>query len=493
MHVVATAGHVDHGKSTLVRALTGREPDRLDEERRRGLSIELGYAWTELDGAGEVAFVDVPGHQRFISTALAGIGPVPVVVLVVAADDPWMPQASEHLAALDALQVSHGVLVVTRSDLADPGPTLAAARARLAGTTLAGIPDVVVSGRTGAGLDRLRSVLAGVVSGTAAPDPEAHVRLWVDRAFHVKGVGTVVTGTLPEGTITAGDHLWTGDGTVRVRGIESLEVRRERISGAARVALDLGGRAPAGLGRGQALTTPGTFAGTALVDVLLRGDGDPPAQPVLHVGSASAQVWLRPLAGPYVRLRLPAPLPLRAGDRAILRDPGSRQVWGAEVLDTTPPALDRRGAAARRAGVLAGEPADEPAGAPPPAEAAVPDAPVVTQEDRAALTALRDLLDEQSLTAPSAPALHDVGLDDPAAVRLHRAGLLLRLAPGIVLLPGADARAVGLLADLASPFSTSAARQALGTNRRTILPLLTHLDRTGRTVRLADDRRRLRP
>jgi selenocysteine-specific elongation factor len=140
MHVVVTAGHVDHGKSTLIRALTGRDPDRLEEERRRGLSIELGYAWTELPGAGEVAFVDVPGHQRFVSTALAGMGPVPVALFVVAADDPWMPQAQEHLDALDALGVEHGLLVVTRADLADPGEALDAARTRLAATSLAGAP-----------------------------------------------------------------------------------------------------------------------------------------------------------------------------------------------------------------------------------------------------------------------------------------------------------------------------------------------------------------
>ena len=117
MHVVATAGHVDHGKSTLVRALTGQEPDRLEEEQRRGLSIRLGYCWTELPGVGEVAFVDVPGHERFVATTLSGVGPVPVVLFVVAADDPWMPQAAEHLAALHALGVRHGVVAVTRSDL----------------------------------------------------------------------------------------------------------------------------------------------------------------------------------------------------------------------------------------------------------------------------------------------------------------------------------------------------------------------------------------
>src|SRR3954451_25194526 len=150
MRVVATAGHVDHGKSTLVRALTGQDPDRLEEEHRRGLSIELGYVWTRFEDLGDVAFVDVPGHQRFITTTLAGVGPVPVVLFVVAADDPWMPQAAEHLAALDALGVRHGVLVVTRAELAAPAPALARARAELGRTTLAHLPDVVVSARTGA-------------------------------------------------------------------------------------------------------------------------------------------------------------------------------------------------------------------------------------------------------------------------------------------------------------------------------------------------------
>ena len=161
MHVVATAGHVDHGKSTLVEALTGQQPDRLADERRRGLSIELGYCWTRLAGVGDVAFVDVPGHERFVTTMLAGVGPVPAAMLVVAADDPWMPQAAEHLAALDALDVRHGVLVVTRADLADPAPALARARAELASTSLRDAPAVVVSGRTGQGLPELRAALAG--------------------------------------------------------------------------------------------------------------------------------------------------------------------------------------------------------------------------------------------------------------------------------------------------------------------------------------------
>src|SRR5438874_9517233 len=139
MQVIATAGHVDHGKSTLVRALTGMEPDRWDEERRRGLSIGLGYAWTNLPGGSEVAFVDVPGHERFVPTMLAGVGPVPAVLLVVAADGGWMPQTAEHVAALDALGVRHALLAVTRYDLAPAGPVADDVRTRLAGTSLAGL------------------------------------------------------------------------------------------------------------------------------------------------------------------------------------------------------------------------------------------------------------------------------------------------------------------------------------------------------------------
>ncbi|MGH3880756.1 MAG: GTP-binding protein, partial [Actinophytocola sp.] len=155
MHVLATAGHVDHGKSTLVRALTGIEPDRLAEERRRGMTLDLGFAWTTLPGGETVAFVDVPGHERFVATMLAGVGPVPGVVVVVAADEGWRAQTAEHVAVLDSLGVRHGLLVVTRADLADPAPALAQARERLRSTSLEGVEAVAVSGVTGAGLDEL--------------------------------------------------------------------------------------------------------------------------------------------------------------------------------------------------------------------------------------------------------------------------------------------------------------------------------------------------
>jgi selenocysteine-specific elongation factor len=223
VHVIATAGHVDHGKSTLIRALTGMDPDRLAEEHRRQLTIELGFAWTTLPDVGQVAFVDVPGHERFVTTTLAGVGPVPAVLFVVAADEGWMAQSEEHLDALAALGVSHGVLVVTRCDLADPGPATEQARNRLATTPLRGIPAVTVSGVTGARMDDLRRAIAALVSGLPAPDLSAPVRLWLDRSFTIRGAGTVVTGTLAAGTISLGDTLASDTGrVVHVRGIETL-------------------------------------------------------------------------------------------------------------------------------------------------------------------------------------------------------------------------------------------------------------------------------
>src|SRR5580700_8504700 len=182
MQVIATAGHVDHGKSTLVRALTGMEPDRWAEERRRGMTIDLGYAWTTLPTGEEIAFVDVPGHERFTTNMLAGVGPVPAVLLVIAADEGWMAQTDEHVRALDALGVRHGLVAVTRSDLADPNAAIEQAREWLSSTSLSGIPAVSVSGATGAGMGALNAALGVLVRSLPPADPDARVRLWVDRS-----------------------------------------------------------------------------------------------------------------------------------------------------------------------------------------------------------------------------------------------------------------------------------------------------------------------
>ena len=352
MHVVATAGHVDHGKSTLVRALTGMEPDRWAEERRRGMTIDLGYAWTDLPSGQTVAFVDVPGHERFVGNMLAGVGSVPAVLFVVAADEGWMPQSAEHLDALHALGVAHGLLAVTRSDRAEPGPARGRALAEIAATSLGPIEAVAVSGVTGAGLDDLRAALDRLLARLPAPDPAAPVRLWVDRAFTVRGSGTVVTGTLPAGTVAVGDEveLVPGSRRVVVRAVQSLGQACARVAGTARVAANLRGVGLAEVRRGSALLTPDSWLQTAAVDVRLHRPATRlPGELTLHLGSAAVPARVRPLGTEIARLLLARPLPLRIGDRGLLRDPGQRQVVaGLTVLDVCPPPLARRGAAAAR-------------------------------------------------------------------------------------------------------------------------------------------------
>jgi selenocysteine-specific elongation factor len=355
VHVVATAGHVDHGKSTLVRALTGHEPDRWAEERRRGMTIDLGYAHTVLPSGAVLGFVDVPGHARFIGNMLAGLGPAPAVLFVVAADEGWRRQSGEHLAAVDALGLTAGLLAVTRADLADPRPALEDARARLAASSLGEVEAVAVSGTTGAGLPELTDTLDRLVGRLPAPDVEGPVRLWVDRSFTVRGSGTVVTGTLAAGTVRAGDELVLRDDTVRVRAVQSLGTSADAVPAVARVALNLRGVERADVARGDALLTPSAWRLTAGLDVRLSADpGGLPAQLLLHVGTAAVPVRLRPLGGDTARLLLSRALPLRAGDRALLRDPAAQVVAaGVLVLDADPPELRRRGAARTRAQALA--------------------------------------------------------------------------------------------------------------------------------------------
>ncbi|MEQ4300322.1 selenocysteine-specific translation elongation factor [Plantactinospora sp. B6F1] len=359
MQVIATAGHVDHGKSTLVRALTGMEPDRWAEERRRGMTIDLGFAWTTLPSGTVLAFVDVPGHQRFVPNMLAGIGPAPAVLFVVAADEGWMPQSAEHLAALHALGVRHGLLVVTRTDLADPALATRQAVGQIAATSLGRVETVAVSAVTGAGLPQLRAALDRLAARLPVPEPAAPVRFWVDRAFTIRGSGTVLTGTLGAGVLRNGDELeLTGTGQrVRIRELQTLGTQVCEVAGVARVAVNLRGVAREQVRRGDALLTPGRFQQTDLVDVRLAGDpvAELPAEVTLHVGSAGVTARIRPLGADTARLRLDRPLPLRIGDRGLLRDPGRRCVaGGVTVLDVVPPRLSRRGAAAARAAVLAG-------------------------------------------------------------------------------------------------------------------------------------------
>ncbi|WP_283136246.1 SelB C-terminal domain-containing protein [Rhizohabitans arisaemae] len=560
MQVIATAGHVDHGKSTLLRALTGMEPDRWVEERRRGLTIDLGFVWTD-----ELAFVDVPGHERFVTNMLAGVGATPAVLFAVAADGGWRPQSQEHLEIITALGVRHGLLAVTRSDLADPAPVLAEAAQRLKDAGL-DVPAVAVSATSGQGMDALKAELAALARRLPASDPEADVRFWIDRAFTVRGRGTVITGTLQAGTVRVGDRLATPDGqTVDVRGVQSRGADQKAVSGPARVALNVKARVP--LRRGHALLTPGRWLPTEVVDV--RVDGSLVREMTWHLGSCAVQARVRPLGDTAVRITLAEPLPLRIGDRALLRDPGSRRATGVTVLDVRPPELGRRGAAARRAEALTGY-GDVPDGAaevarrgvvrrddllamgaaPPfaptagdwlldPAHAAalsarlteavgpqglpletarrllglpdrslvevvaegaglrqargrlVPASRQLPPDLEKALGRLHTRMEQAPFDAPTAEQLAGLGFTPASLATAETAGRVLRLPGGVVLLPGAEALAVETLASLPQPFTTSQAREALGTSRRVAIPLLEHLDRLGSTVRAADHTRKI--
>jgi selenocysteine-specific elongation factor len=459
MFVVATAGHVDHGKSTLVRSLTGMEPDRLDEEQRRGMTIELGFVWTTLPSGAVVAFVDVPGHQRFVPTMLAGAGPVPAALVVVAADEGWMPQSAEHLAALDALGVRHGLIAVTRSDLGDPGPALERARAEVAATSMGTVEALAVSGTTGAGLAELRAALDRLGAALPPPDPRAPVRLWVDRSFTIRGSGTVVTGTLGAGTLTAGDELEVDGRLVRVRALESLGEQASTVDPVARVAVNLRGVDRSAVRRGAALVTPGRFTFVDVIDVRVHGDpvADLPPTVALHVGSAAVPAHVRPLGTDTARLRLDRPLPLRIGDRALLRDPGRHHVAGGlTVLDVAPPPLRRRGSARDRA-----------------VELSTMDArPDAAGEVRRRRIVRRTDLIRMGVTDPPAPLAGD-WLVDPA----HADRLATRLADAVAAHDAAQPLDPGL--------PLEAARHTLGLPDRTLVTALARPPLTVRDGRVA--------
>lgn len=346
MRVIATAGHTDHGKSTLLRALTGTDPNQHPNP---------GYAWTELSGL-TVTLVDAPDHERFVPTMLAAAGPVPAVLFVVAADEGWMPQSAEHLAALDALGTRHGLLAVTRADLADPAPAIRQARTALADTTLAGIAAIAVSTITGRGLAELRNALTLLARSLPTPDRNADVRLWLDHVSTDPGTGTVVTGTLTAGTLRTSDRLLiasTGR-RVRIRELRTLGAPADEVIAPARVEVTLRGAATDTIRPGDALLTPQAWLRTNEIDALLRtGTTELPRELILHAGSTSVPARVRPLGGRILRLRLARPLPLRVGDRALLRDPGQHLIIGGiDVADVRPPALTQTGAAHTRAAEL---------------------------------------------------------------------------------------------------------------------------------------------
>lgn len=364
MPVVGTAGHVDHGKSTLILALTGRDPDRWDEEKRRGLTIDLGFAWSSLPGGLEVSFVDVPGHERFIKNMLAGVEAIDVALFVVAADEGWKAQSEEHLAVLDLLEVRHGVVALTKIDRID-NDTVELVRLgieeRLAGTTLQGSPVVPVSAATGEGVDQLRGLLAAQARA-ADPKQTGRPRMWIDRSFTIAGTGTVVTGTLLGAPLKTGMtvDIWSAEGGVgadaaRIRSLESHETRTDTALPYRRVAVSLVGVDRDDISRGAMLGRPGEWQPTRRFLATVRHprhiDGLGPRNALhLHIGSGAWPVRARQLNDTILLCEVRSALCLQVGDRFILRDTGRRTVvGGGQVLDPSPPV---RGDALRSAAAV---------------------------------------------------------------------------------------------------------------------------------------------
>jgi selenocysteine-specific elongation factor len=360
--VIGTAGHIDHGKSALVRALTGTDPDRLKEEQERGITIDLGFAHLETDGVN-LALVDVPGHERFVKNMLAGAGGIDLVMLVIAADESVMPQTREHFQICRLLQVPRGVIVLTKSDLVDRDTLEIArleARDLVAGSFLADAPAIAVSAKTGEGLDELRQALTTLAKGARQRDVDGPARLPIDRVFSVKGFGTVVTGTLVSGAIDQDDvlQMLPRDVEVKVRGLQVHGRKEARAEAGNRVAANLGGVDVADLARGDLLCSPHAFEPTRRIDAVL--DVIPDAGPLRHgtrvrfhqgttellgrVAIAASRHRaekagdIAPGGSAYVRIRLESPAIVTRGDRFIVRAYSPAiTIGGGTVLDPLPP------------------------------------------------------------------------------------------------------------------------------------------------------------
>jgi selenocysteine-specific elongation factor len=353
--VVATAGHVDHGKSSLVERLTGMDPDRLDEEKRRGLTIELGYAWCTLRSGREVGFVDVPGHERFVRTMLAGVGPVRLVLFVVAADEGWKPQSEEHLEIVDVLGSHGAVIALTKRDLVEAARldrVRAEVTERVRGTALEAAPIVACSSSTGEGFDELVAALEEMLAAAPEPDRGGRPRLHVDRVFSIRGSGTVVTGTLTGGPLPTGAEveLLPSGTRARIRGLQTHHRDVGTASPVSRVAANLTADR-ARIARGEILAPVGVWLGTSVFEARIGPvrslDNAMTSRGAftLHGGAAERDARIRlydvkqvPPEGAFVRITLSEPLVLDVGDRFVLRESGRRRTTaGGVVLDTDPP------------------------------------------------------------------------------------------------------------------------------------------------------------
>jgi selenocysteine-specific elongation factor len=361
LRVIGTAGHVDHGKSTLITALTGIDPDRLREEKERGMTIDLGFAWLTLPSGQEVSIVDVPGHERFIKNMLAGVGGIDIALLVVAADESIMPQTREHLAILDLLNIRTGAVALTKRDLVD-GDWLDLVQAEveetLEGTSLHGAPMLPVSATSGEGLDDLRATLDRLLLQAPAKPNTGWPRLPIDRVFTIAGFGTVVTGTLVHGELRLGQEveIQPSGKRGRIRGLQSHKKKVETVPAGTRVAVNISGLGTEDLQRGDVLTSPGWLRPTRTLDVRLRlVDGAPKPLPhnalvTFHTGAVETMARvglldhqeLKPGESGWAQLRLDQPVAVVKDDLFIVRLPSPSITVGGGTLVETHPRRHRR-------------------------------------------------------------------------------------------------------------------------------------------------------
>ena len=360
MYVIGTAGHVDHGKSTLVKALTGIDPDRFPEEKAREMTIDLGFAWMELPSGREVSIVDVPGHERFIKNMLAGVGAIDLALLIVAADESVMPQTREHIAILDILQITRGLVVVTKTDLVDEELVelvKAEVEDTLKGTSFEGCPMVGVSAYTGDGMDELKATMDRILDETEVRKDLGRPRLPIDRCFTISGFGTVVTGTLIDGTLTVGQEIeLAGSGQrARVRGLQSHKTKVDSTDPGVRLAVNLSGLSRDDIERGEILTIPGWLKPTRRLDVRLRMVKNAPHSlkhnegVTFHLFTSESPARVRLLdverlaAGQegWVQLLLSDPLPVVKGDFFVIRS-SEDTLGGGQIVDPNPRRRYRR-------------------------------------------------------------------------------------------------------------------------------------------------------
>jgi selenocysteine-specific elongation factor len=547
---IGTAGHIDHGKTALVEALTGRNTDRLPEEQARGISIDLGYAPLELPDGTQLSVVDVPGHERFVRTMVAGASGIDLFLLVIDAAEGARPQTREHLAILRLLGIERGVVALTKSDLVD-GETLELARAE-AEELVPGAPVVVTSARTGAGIDELRATLARAAANVEHEGADGPTRLHVDRAFTLHGIGTVATGTLWSGSIGEGDELRLEPRgrPVRVRSVQVHDRPVERAAAGQRVAVALPGIERHELRRGDALVSPGAFRTSYRLDVALDELDEIPEHVHVHHGTADVPARAVRAAARYAQLRLSEPVVAARGDRVVLRT--DTTVGGGRVLDPAPP---RHASAERMAALERGEiaatvhapvreeelrhltdgPLEElehaggwvfsrawlddlratlerrldatdpldPGIPPPPQPWAGAVEPLLGLERRGAKLYRPGAAAELGSRAEAAEALEaELGLepvraDDATLARfLEEQGRLVRVGDGLVVSRSAFEQARATLVaecESAGRITLARFRDLLGVGRKTAQLLLERLDADGVTRRVGDERVLRRP